>query len=38
MPTPDKFRLQAERSLLLVVDVQDRLSSVTYQDGLQRAV
>jgi nicotinamidase-related amidase len=38
MPTPDKFRLQAEHSLLLVVDVQERLSAAMDQDGLQCAV
>ncbi|MDD5471911.1 MAG: hydrolase [Sideroxydans sp.] len=38
MPPPDRFRLQAEHSLLLVVDVQERLSAAMDQDGLQRAV
>lgn len=38
MPTPDKFRLQVEHSLLLVIDVQERLSAAMGQDALQRAV
>jgi nicotinamidase-related amidase len=38
MPTPDKFRLQAEHSLLLVVDVQERLAAAMDQDALQRVL
>ncbi|MDD2700984.1 MAG: hydrolase [Sideroxydans sp.] len=38
MSKPDKFRLQVDRSLLLVVDVQERLSAAMAQDELHRVV
>lgn len=38
MPAPDRFRLQVDQSLLLVVDVQERLSAAMGQDELQRVV
>ncbi len=36
MIATDKFRLQAAQSLLLVIDVQERLSAAMNQDELQR--
>lgn len=38
MSSPDKFRLQADNSLLLVIDIQERLSAAMSQDELERVV
>ena len=38
MSSPDKFRLQAEQSILLVIDVQERLSTAMEQGELHRVV
>ncbi len=38
MPTPDKFRLQADQSILLVIDVQERLSTAMEQGELHHVV
>lgn len=38
MSAADKFRLQAAQSVLLVIDMQERLSAAMDQDELQRVV
>ena len=38
MSIPDRFRLQAGHSILLVIDVQERLAAAMDQDELQRVL